>query len=261
MIGQSPFAKWELIGIPVVVLVGSALHFAFEWSGHWKPLAIMAAVNESVWEHLKLAFWPSLFWALLGYAFFKPSALAFLSAKGYALLVAPVLIVVIFYGYTAILGGNFLVFDITTFVLAIAAGQFVSAKLLAAKSRDSRVCAIGAGLLLCQIAAYSTLTFHPPPFALFEDGRNGIRGIPPRDNLPVVPFHSRYGKADLSRVLCICGRQPGSCLRPSVCSDDPASPRLSLPFRLRDKPGFAEGQAPLRSLVSGLTERPHPRGP
>jgi len=190
MIRQSPLAKWELLGIPVVFLAGSALHFAFDWSGYWKPLAIIAAVNESVWEHLKLAFWPSLLWAVVGYAAFKPNAWAFWSAKGYALLVAPVLIVVIFYGYTSILGRNFLVFDITTFALAIAAGQLVSAQLMAAKSRDSRVCAIGVGLLLCQIAAYSTLTFHPPPLALFEDGRTGIRGIPSPDSRPAVPFHS-----------------------------------------------------------------------
>lgn len=108
MIRQSPLAKWELLGIPVVFLAGSALHFAFDWSGYWKPLAIIAAVNESVWEHLKLAFWPSLLWALIGYAAFKPNAWAFWSAKGYALLVAPVLIVVIFYGYTSILGRNYL---------------------------------------------------------------------------------------------------------------------------------------------------------
>ena len=190
MTRQSSLAKWELIGIPVIVLAGSALHFAFEWSGYWKPLAIIAAVNESVWEHLKLAFWPSLLWALIGYAAFKPNAWAFWSAKGYALLVAPILIIAIFYGYTAILGRNFLVFDIATFVLAIAAGQLVSARLIVGKISDSRVCAISAGLLLCQIAAYSTLTFYPPPLAVFEDGRNGIRGIPPRDSLPAVRFHS-----------------------------------------------------------------------
>ncbi len=179
MFRQPPFAKWELMGIPVVVLVGSALHFAFEWCGHWRPLAIIAAVNESVWEHLKLAFWPSLLWALIGYVIFKPNAWAFWSAKGYALPVAPILIIIIFYSYTALLGRNFLILDIATFILAIAAGQLVSAKLMAAKSLDSRACIIGVGLLLCQIAAYSTLTFYPPPFALFKDDRNGIRGIPP----------------------------------------------------------------------------------
>ena len=36
----------------------------------------------------------------------------------------------------------------------------------------------------------STLTFHPPPLALFEDGRTGIRGIPSPDSRPAVPFHS-----------------------------------------------------------------------
>jgi hypothetical protein len=34
------------------------LHFAFGWSGRWLPLALVAPVNESVWEHLKMAYWP-----------------------------------------------------------------------------------------------------------------------------------------------------------------------------------------------------------
>jgi hypothetical protein len=48
-----------------IVLAGSALHFAFDWSGHWLPLALIAAVNESVWEPMKLAFWPAVTWAVL----------------------------------------------------------------------------------------------------------------------------------------------------------------------------------------------------
>ena len=182
-------ARWELVGIPVAVLTGSALHFAFEWSGYWKPLALIAAVNESVWEHLKLAFWPSLLWALLGYATFRPNALAFFSAKGYALVVAPMLIVLILYGYTALLGRNFLGFVIAIFVIAIAAGQRASANLVAAGIRSTAKRLLGVGLLFCQVVAYSTLTFYAQPYTLFEDERNGIIGIPPRDNPPAVPFH------------------------------------------------------------------------
>ena len=46
--------RWELIGIVVIILAGSALHFVFEWTRYWPPEAVIAAVNESTWEHLKL---------------------------------------------------------------------------------------------------------------------------------------------------------------------------------------------------------------
>jgi hypothetical protein len=54
--------KRELIGIAVIAGLGSLLHFAFEWSGELRPVAIFAAVNESVFEHLKLTYWPALFY-------------------------------------------------------------------------------------------------------------------------------------------------------------------------------------------------------
>ncbi len=174
--------NWEMVGIAFIVLAGSALHFAFAWTGYWKPVAIIAAVNESVWEHLKLAFWPSLFWSLFEFGALTPLGWTFWSAKGYGLLVAPILIVTIFYGYTGLLGGNVLALDIATFVIAIALGQLVSAKLLGATTLSNVTRTIGIGLLFCQVAAYSTLTFYPPPFALFEDSGDGNRGIPIRSS-------------------------------------------------------------------------------
>ena len=119
----------ELLGIPFIVIVGSLLHFTFAWSGYWPPVALIAAVNESVWEHLKLAFWPSIVWAAAVYVALRPNATQFWSASGYALLIAPLLIVTIFYTYTAIVGRNLLALDIATFVIAVAAGQIASATL------------------------------------------------------------------------------------------------------------------------------------
>lgn len=39
-----------IIGGIFISLVGAMLHFAFEWS-NWLPIAIIAPVNESPWEH------------------------------------------------------------------------------------------------------------------------------------------------------------------------------------------------------------------
>ena len=58
---------WELAGVPFIFCIGALLHFVYEWAGAWWPLALVAAVNESVWEHLKLAFWPSVIYAAVEY--------------------------------------------------------------------------------------------------------------------------------------------------------------------------------------------------
>ena len=169
--------RWDLLGISFVILVGAALHFAFAWSGYWKPMALVAPVNESVWEHFKLAFWPALLWTFLENAMRELDARAFWSAKGCALLVAPILIAIIFYGYTAVLGQNIFALDIATFVIAVVVAQLASAQLVKANICTHWARSIGISLLLCQLVA--TFTYYPPPLGLFEDGRNGIRGIPP----------------------------------------------------------------------------------
>jgi len=112
----------------------------------------------SVWEYFKLVFWPALLWALLEYAALELDARVFWSAKGYALLVSPIFIVIVFYSYTAVLGRNILALDIATFLVAVVATQVASAKLVKANMRNRWVCSIGIGLLLCQFVAYSAFT-------------------------------------------------------------------------------------------------------
>jgi hypothetical protein len=70
--------------------------------------------------------------------------------------------------------------QVATFLdrVAIALGQIGSAKLIIARSCKRQSGILGVGLLVCQVIAYSTFTFYPPPLAIFEDSRNGTRGIP-----------------------------------------------------------------------------------
>ena len=92
------------------------MHFAFGWFRDWTPLALAAAVNESRWEHLKLAFWPGVLWAWIMPLPPDSSRWEVLSAKGMSLAITAILIVKIFTTYTAILGRNLLFLDIGTFV-------------------------------------------------------------------------------------------------------------------------------------------------
>lgn len=95
--------RWELLGILLIFFSGTLLHFVFEWCGRLTVIAPFVAVNESVWEHLKLAFWPAVFYALLEYRFIGRRVANFPIAKGLGIFLMPFLIVVLFYAYTALL--------------------------------------------------------------------------------------------------------------------------------------------------------------
>ncbi len=167
-----------LIGVVPVFAFGSLLHFTYAWSGEWWVAAIFSAVNESTWEHLKIAFWPGLLCAVVRSFFSRHPATASWSAHGYGLITVSVLIVFLFYGYTAMLGRNFLAADISIFFIGVYFGQVVSVASVSFLGRMLVLRWMGLGLLAIQVFAFSCFTFWPPQTLLFEDPRNGRFGIP-----------------------------------------------------------------------------------
>jgi len=169
--------RWELIGIAVISILGSVLHFAFAWSGNWPPMGVIAAVNESVWEHLKIAFWPALFYALFEYPFFRGFAKNFVIAKAAGIYVMPAAIVVLFYSYTAVIGGDFLIVDILIFVVAVALGQLTSYKLLAMGRLPPWLDKLGLVMVILLAVAMGVFTFYPPHLPIFRDSLTSAYGI------------------------------------------------------------------------------------
>jgi hypothetical protein len=169
--------RWELAGIVFIVVLGTILHFTFEWSGRWIPIAPIAAVNESVWEHLKLGFWPALVYAALEYSCFGKSAKNFFLAKTLGIYLIPITIVVLFYSYTAILGHGLLIVDILIFVVAVIVGQLVSYKLLMASPLPERLNSFAPIALAVLCILFVLFTFLPPHLPLFKDSVTGLYGI------------------------------------------------------------------------------------
>ena len=158
-------------------LLGAALHFAFEWSGYWPPAAVFAGVNESTWEHFKIGFWPGLLFALIEFRWLRRTARSFWPAKTIGLLCVPVVIAILFYSYTAILGTHELILDVVIFVIAVAVGQLVSYRLMTARRFGPRISRGLAVALLVMVAAYSLLSFFAPRWFLFEHPETGEVGI------------------------------------------------------------------------------------
>lgn len=169
--------RWELGGVIPIILVGSLLHFAFDWSNQWALVAVFAAVNESVWEHLKLAFWPMLGWALIERRFLDTPSGPFWAAKSIGLLIASTSIVAVFFTYVAVLGRNVLILDLATYGISVALGQVASVAFVSTAAVRPILRRAALLLLAAQIVAFATLTYFPPQWELFRDPRDGSYGI------------------------------------------------------------------------------------
>jgi len=165
--------RWELVGIGVIIVLGSLLHFAFDWSGRWPPVGSIAAVNESVWEHLKLGFWPALAYAIAEYKYLKRVANNFPFAKTAGIYLIPITIVVLYYSYTAILGRGRLVVDILILVVAVITGQLVSYELLVIAPLAERLNRLSPIALVLLGLSFILFAFHAPLLPIFRDSVTG----------------------------------------------------------------------------------------
>ena len=168
-----------IIGGIFISLVGAILHFAFEWS-NWLPIAIIAPVNESPWEHLKLTFWPAMFILIFEYFYVykKDAPNNFTISRTIGIIVMPIVILTIYYSYTSILQvESFLPFDIMSFFIAVVVGQLVSYALYRTKQIKENVDKYSSLTLLVIAAIFIIFTFFPPQIPLFYDSYTGGYGI------------------------------------------------------------------------------------
>jgi hypothetical protein len=78
------------------------------------------------------------------------------------------LIVLLFYGYTAVSGRNYLLLDVGIFIVAVFAAEFLGHGIM--WTQIGFWTRVGACTVLAvAIVAFSTLSFQPPAFFLFEE--------------------------------------------------------------------------------------------
>lgn len=113
----------ELPYIIAAIVLGSLCHFVYGWTSEHALAALFCPVNESVWEHLKLLYFPYLL--VITYIYFKKdgqkklSLFRYYCSRFFAVLLGMLATVTLFYTYTGILGQHFLIADIAIFIASV----------------------------------------------------------------------------------------------------------------------------------------------
>ena len=166
-------ATWQVAAVVIVTLIASLLHFAFELSGFWTPMAYFGSVNESTYEHLKIFFWGGLIVALIQHAYVKHYANNYWAAKALALAVTPLGIIGSFYFYLGIVlpiwGEGTLALDIGTGVFGVALGEWLAYRVMTSAPRGENSRRRGLAAIAVMFVLASTLTWFPPRMFLFEN--------------------------------------------------------------------------------------------
>jgi len=165
-----------MIGTIFIIFLGSALHLTYALSGNNPVVGSLSPVNESVWEHLKMVFWSSLFWMLIAMFPLRSVVGNFFSAKAIGTYVMVITIPAVFYSYTALVGESILAIDIATFIVAVIIGQFVSYKLFKYNKVAGLTERIALIALLLLALVFVVFTFYPPHLPIFQDSITGQYG-------------------------------------------------------------------------------------
>ena len=85
---QKSIFKFQIISTIFVIILGTLLHFTYNWSNNNPLVGIFSAVNESTWEHLKLIFFPMLITIVIGTIYYKDDYENYLCTKTKGLLIS-----------------------------------------------------------------------------------------------------------------------------------------------------------------------------
>ena len=170
--------KFQQIGGFIFTCVsGVLLHFLYDWTDKSIIVAPFSAVNESIWEHMKLLFFPMFIFALAEYKFTGNDYKNFWCAKLTGTVTGLILIPVIYYTYTGILGVNADWFNIVIFFIASAVTYYLEYLILKNKNFLCKSESV-AFAILCFIAILFVIaTFIQPKLPLFQDMTTGNYGI------------------------------------------------------------------------------------
>lgn len=163
------FLKRWIWGFLFVGVLGVLFHFAYDFLGQNRIAGLFFPINESIWEHLKLLYFPVvLWWIVEGLVGGKKER--FFAPRVWALSLSLLFIPVAHYTYSGIVGRRYSWADISLFFVAdllyfILAHRFSSKK--KEESEGENLLAIV--VFLIWMFSFFLFTFFPPALALFQE--------------------------------------------------------------------------------------------
>ena len=167
--------NYQIFSVIFTSILGSILHFTYKLSDKNQFVAMFSAVNESVWEHLKLLYFPMLLTTIIGYFYVGKDLNNFLCSKAIGIIVSMIFLVIFFYTYSGVLGKNIPIIDISSFFIATILGEFISYMLIVNEFNCINTIAII--ILLILLLFFIIFTYFTPKIGIFKDPLTDKYGI------------------------------------------------------------------------------------
>ena len=156
------------LSIIIISILGTFFHFLYDISKHNKVVGLFAAVNESTWEHIKIALTPTILWGIYdGYIYgTNPN---YFTAKLSSLLILITFIPTIFYLYKYFTNKPIIIVDILIFYIAIILSQFSFYSIIKLQTLGFTINYLSCIGIFIVFGFYMVLTLLPIKSFIFKD--------------------------------------------------------------------------------------------
>ena len=166
---KKTLSYWQMLGFIFTGITGVILHFLFDWANQSIILSPFSAINESIWEHMKLLFFPMFVFSIIESVFIGKDYKSFWCVKVIGIVFGMALIPVLYYSINGIVGHTPDFVNIAIFYVAAAISYILETSLLKKDSIDCRSPKKAIVILVLISVIFAILTFIPPRIPLFQD--------------------------------------------------------------------------------------------
>ena len=172
---MSKIKKYQIFSAIFVFILGTLLHFTYNLSGNNNIVAFFSSINESVWEHLKLLYFPMLLTIIIGEIYLDKNVPNFICSKIFGMIASMFFMVIFFYTYSGVFGKNIAIVDIASFFVSVIIGEYISYKLILSKFKCNNN--ISKIILILMLISFALFTFITPDLGIFKDPVTGQYGL------------------------------------------------------------------------------------
>lgn len=162
-----------LSGFLFISIIGFVLHMFYDVADKNKALRFLFAVNNSPWEQIKLAFFPTIVWGLISILLGINNAMFVLFI---ALISEIVVFTLLFYFTQGITKKQNNTVDLVTFFVSVLVSMLICYFVFKAKNLGLVVNIVGLAIAVIIVVCYGIFSYKTPHFFLFKDSTTGKYG-------------------------------------------------------------------------------------
>ncbi len=158
--------RWLLWGGVLAFVASAAFHFGYDKTG-FAPLMLVCAINESIWEHMKILFFGGLLVnAILYFTLFRGNRTFLVGAAvGLSTIVVGVPLIVL--GYSSVLGKELFLVDFVLSIVMELVCQTLIYRFLKSRRDFTRFWKASVVVVALLVVVFVLLGFFPPSFGIF----------------------------------------------------------------------------------------------